>query len=306
MVSASPQARKAALEWRVRIDELRRRLDALYRQYDHRFVDPDPLEFPRRETEGPDREVVGLVASALAYGGVAQIKRSVAAVLRTLGSHPAEAVRTLDPKSLARTLEGFRHRFNDGRDVACLLLFARRILEEAGSIEAFFLRGMDPAHTDVGPAMVSFAERVLRLDHGGLYGEGPLPEDAGVRFFFPSPAQGSACKRLNLYLRWMARRDGVDLGVWRGVDPAKLVIPLDAHVFAIARRVGLTRYKSPGWAMAVDITRRLRRLDPADPVKYDFALHRMGLFRREGEIQSLRSEKKSGARRAKGRPSSRR
>jgi len=109
-----------------------------------------------------------------------------------------------------------------------------------------------------------------------------------VRFFFPSPEDGSACKRLNLYLRWMVRRDGVDLGVWRSVDPARLVIPLDAHVLTIARRTRLTRYRSPGWRMAVDITRTLRRLDPADPVKYDFAIHRMGLWKREAEIRSLR------------------
>jgi uncharacterized protein (TIGR02757 family) len=271
----------------VRIEELRRRLDALYLQYDYRFVNPDPLEFPRRETEGADREVVGLLASALAYGGVTQIKRSVGAVLEVLGPRPAEAIRGLDPQSLVYALDGFRHRFNDGRDVACLLLFMRGMLEEAGSIEAFFLRGLDPAQRDVGPAIVSFVERALRLDHAGLYGDGLLPSDAGVRFFFPSPLQGSACKRLNLYLRWMARKDSVDLGVWQGVNPAQLVIPLDAHVFTIARRVRLTRYKSPGWAMAVDITKRLRRLDPADPVKYDFAIHRMGLFRKEVEIRSL-------------------
>ena len=109
-----------------------------------------------------------------------------------------------------------------------------------------------------------------------------------MRFFFPSPEDGSACKRLNLYLRWMVRREGVDLGVWKSVDASRLVIPLDAHVLAIARRTRLTRYRSPGWRMAVDITRSLRRLDPADPVKYDFALHRMGLWKRESEIRSLR------------------
>jgi uncharacterized protein (TIGR02757 family) len=140
----------------------------------------------------------------------------------------------------------------------------------------------------VGPALTSFVERALALDHAGLYGRGPLPPDAGVRFFFPSPADGSACKRLNLYLRWMVRRGGVDLGVWRTVDPAQLVVPLDAHIFTIARRVRLTRYRSAGWPMAVDITRRLRQLDPRDPVKYDFALHRMGLFRRRAEVDALR------------------
>jgi len=159
---------------------------------------------------------------------------------------------------------------------------------EAGSVERFFLRGHVAGGPDVSEGLASFTERVLALDHGGLYPGRRLPAGAGVRFFFPSPRSGSACKRLNLYLRWMVRREGVDLGLWRGVDPAHLVIPLDAHIYTIARRVGLTRYRSPGWPMAADITRRLRRLDPRDPVKYDFAFHRIGLWKREAEIQSLR------------------
>jgi len=271
----------------MRIHELRRRLDALYRRYDHRFVDPDPLQLVRAQDGDEDREVVGLIASALAYGNVIQIKRSISAVLAALGERPARAVRRLDPRAAEERLRRFRHRFNDGRDVACLLFYVRQMLERDGSIEGFFARGLDPAAPDVGPALASFSARALALDHGGLYGRRGLPPRAGVRFFFPSPTDGSACKRLNLYLRWMARRDGVDLGIWRAVDPAGLVIPLDAHIYAIARRVRLTRYRSPGWPMAVDITRRLRRLDPADPVKYDFAFHRMGLFKRSEEIRGL-------------------
>jgi uncharacterized protein (TIGR02757 family) len=271
----------------MRIDELRRRLEALYLHYDHRFVDPDPLELVRAQDADEDREVAGLIASSLAYGNVLQIKRSISAVFSALGERPARAVRRLDPRAAARALRRFRHRFNDGRDVACLLFFIRQMLEQDGSIEGFFARGLEAGAPDVGPALASFSARALALDHGGLYGGRGLPAGAGVRFFFPSPADGSACKRLNLYLRWMARRDGVDLGVWRAVDPAGLVIPLDAHIYAIARRVRLTRYRSPGWPMAVDITRRLRRLDPADPVKYDFAFHRMGLFKKTDEIRGL-------------------
>ncbi len=271
----------------MRTDDLRRRLDELYLRYDHRFVDPDPLQFVRAQDRDEDREVAGLIASALAYGNVVQIKRSIAAVLGALGGRPARAVRRLDPREAARRLRRFRHRFNDGRDVAWLLFFMRQMLEQDGTIEAFFARGLAPGAADVGPALASFSARALALDHGGLYGRRALPAGAGVRFFFPSPAGGSACKRLNLYLRWMARRDGVDLGVWTAVDPAGLVIPLDAHIYAIARRVRLTRYRSPGWPMAVDITRRLRRLDPADPVKYDFAFHRMGLLKKADEIRTL-------------------
>ena len=266
---------------------LRQRLDELYLQYDHRFVDPDPLQFVRAQHTPEDREVVGLLSAALAYGNVRQIKRSIAAVVDWLGPHPAAAVDRLDPKWTARALVTFKHRFNTGRDVACLLFYMRQMRESAGSIDAFFARGHAPQSADVGAGLTAFVARVLTLDHGGLYGGRRLPKDAGVRFFLPSPSAGSACKRLNLYLRWMVRRDGVDLGVWRSVSPGQLVIPLDAHVFTIARRLRLTRYRSAGWAMAVDITRRLRALDPADPVKYDFAFHRMGLWKKEEELLSL-------------------
>lgn len=285
MVEAARPATGYALP--MRREDLRLRLEELYRQYDHRFVTPDPLEFVRAQATDADREVVGLLASGLAFGTVAQIKRSIATVLDVVGPCPADAVATLEPGETARRLRGFRHRWLDGRDVACLLLLARQMRESHGSIEAFFAEGLAPDAPDVGPALASFSARALALDHGGLYRGRRLPRDAGVRYFFPSPEAGSACKRLNLYLRWMARRDGVDLGVWRRPDPAQLVLPLDAHTFAIARRVRLTRYRSPGWAMALDVTRRLRKLDPADPVKYDFALHRMGLLKRRAEIRSL-------------------
>jgi uncharacterized protein (TIGR02757 family) len=271
----------------MRREDLRLRLEELYRQYDHRFVTPDPLEFVRAQGTDADREVVGLLAAGLAFGTVAQIKRSIATVLEVLGPRPAEAVAALDPREAAARLRNFRHRWLDGRDVACLLFLAKQMRASHGTVEAFFAEGLAPGDADVGPALASFSARALALDHGGLYRGRRLPKGAGVRYFFPSPEAGSACKRLNLYLRWMARRDGVDLGVWRRPDPAQLVLPLDAHTFAVARRIRLTRYRSPGWAMALDVTRRLRQLDPADPVKYDFAFHRMGLLRQRAQIRSL-------------------
>ena len=271
----------------MRVAELKRRLDELYVRYDHRFVDPDPLEFVRAQAGAADREVVGLVAAGLAFGTVVQIKRSIALVLAVLGPHPAEATDALPARDVARRLRGFRHRWLDGRDVACLLAFARQMRALSGSIEAFFGKGLSPDDADVGRALASFSARALALDDDGLYRGRHLPAGAGVRYFFPSPVQGSACKRLNLYLRWMVRREGVDLGVWSAPRPSQLVLPLDAHTHALARRLRLTRYRAPGWAMAVDVTNRLRRLDPEDPVKYDFALHRMGLWRREAEIRSL-------------------
>jgi uncharacterized protein (TIGR02757 family) len=268
-------------------DRLRTAMDRAYLEYDERYLDRDPLQFARAFTEPADREVVGFVAAALAYGNVVQIRRSIRVVLDALGPRPARALERFDAGRMARRLQGFKHRFNDGRDVACLLRFVARMRRQHGSIESFFAPGHAVDAPDVGAALTSFAARALAQDHGGLYGDGPLPARAGVRFFFSSPADGSACKRLNLFLRWMVRREGVDLGVWRAVEPRALVIPLDAHVHAIARRVRLTSYRSPGWAMALDITKRLRRLDPEDPVKYDFALFCMGLTRQDAQIRSL-------------------
>ena len=115
----------------VRRDLLRRKMDDLYRHYDHRFVDPDPLEFVRRQTSAADREVVGLIASSLAYGNVRQIKRSIGRVLEALGDGAAAAIDRLEPRAMARRLAKFKHRFNDGRDVACLLFFIRQMRDAA-------------------------------------------------------------------------------------------------------------------------------------------------------------------------------
>jgi uncharacterized protein (TIGR02757 family) len=269
--------------------DLKQRLDDLYLHYDHRFVDPDPLQFVRAQGASADREVVGLLASALAFGNVKAIKASIGRVLAALGPEaPAEALRVLDPLDLARRLVDFKHRWISGRDVACLLHFAGQMLRAQGTIEAFFAIGHRVSAPDVGEALASFSARALLLDHGGLYRGKRVPAGAGVRFLLPSPAQGSACKRMNLYLRWMVRRDSVDLGLWSAVKPGALVIPVDVHIYNVARRARLTRYKTPGWAMARDLTARLRRFDPDDPVKYDFAFHRMGLFGKDDEIRSLR------------------
>jgi uncharacterized protein (TIGR02757 family) len=145
------------------------------------------------------------------------------------------------------------------------------------------------ADVDVGPALDRFSRRALALDISEAYGR--VPNRPGVCYFFPRPSAGSACKRLNLFLRWMVRRDEVDLGVWRVVTPAKLIVPLDTHVIRLSRCLRLTGNTSPGWKMASDITASLRRLDPEDPIRFDFALCHVGMMnacgfgRRQGDAQ---------------------
>jgi uncharacterized protein (TIGR02757 family) len=192
----------------------------------------------------------------------------------------------MDAGRVLAALHGFKHRFNDAVDAACLLVYIREMRRAAGSIEAFFVQGS--ADRDLKTLLTTFVRRTLALPRDDLYHEGPLPKGAGVRFFFPSPEDGSACKRLCLYLRWMARSDSVDPGSWTRLPRSSLLIPLDAHIITIGKRAKFTRRGSPGWKMAEDITATLRACDPADPVKYDFALHRMGLFKREADIDALR------------------
>lgn len=261
--------------------ELKSHLDRLYETFDLEFLATDPLEFVHRYRGDEDREVVGLVSSALAYGRVAGIKRSLERVFSVMGPSPRGFVDALTPAKGLRLLNGFTHRFNDGRDVTALLLMARRMIERSGSIGEFFLEGYDPAEKNVKGAIESFTSRALALDTGGVYGRGVLPGDAGVRFFLPAPSGGSACKRLCLYLRWMVRPDdGLDFGIWTGVSPSKLVIPLDTHIARIARNIGLTSRTTPGWRMAEEITDALAELDPDDPTRYDFSLCRLGILDR--------------------------
>ena len=250
-------------------------LDRLYRTFDHPESAVDPVHLVRRYPASEDREVVGFCAAGLAFGRVAAVLESIEAVLAVLGPRPAAFVRRFDPARDADALRPFVHRWIRGADVIALLWILKRMLAASGSIERFFLEGDDSAAPDVGPGLDRFGARALGVDVAPVYGGAPRRR---VAWFFPRPAGGSACKRLNLFLRWMVRRDAVDLGTWSGLPASRLVVPLDTHVIRVGRCLRLTRYRSPGWAMAREITDSLRRLDPGDPVRYDFSLCHLGMM----------------------------
>jgi len=256
--------------------KLKETLDTLYRRYHREFIPTDPLQFVYRYDSAEDREVVALLASALAYGNVKQIFGSLERLLPLLGPSPAEFVRNFDPERDVEPLVSFRHRFNDGRDIACLLYFLQQAYQRYPTLEDLFLDGYS---SRMAEDLTQFVGRLSALDAGPLYGARKLPRNAGVWFFLCAPKGGSACKRLCLFLRWMVRRDdGVDLGQWTRVSPADLVYPVDTHIATICRYLGLTARRTPSWKMAEDITERLRRLAPEDPVRYDFALTRLGIL----------------------------
>ena len=264
-------------------------LDSLYHDYNREDSAADPVHLVRPFAAAADREIAGFCAAALAFGRVASVINSIETLLRIMGPHPAAYVRTFEPRGAHPELRAMVHRWTKGVDLAALIWMLRQMLERSGTIEKFFVEGLEADAVDIGPALDSFSRRALALDMRQVYGR--VPKRAGVCYFFPRPSAGSACKRLNLYLRWMVRHDEVDLGVWRSVPRSKLIVPLDTHVIRLSHCLRLTRYSSPGWKMAADITASLRRLDPADPVRFDFSLCHVGMMnacgfgRKQGDSQ---------------------
>jgi uncharacterized protein (TIGR02757 family) len=252
-------------------------LDRLYTSFNYADSATDPIQIVRRFDRADDREVVAFCAAALAFGRVTSVLQSIERVLAVMGRQPARYVRAFDPRREARKFEPIVHRWIRGVDLVALVWLMKQMTDEAETIEGFFLEGHASDAEDVGPALDSFSRRALALDLTAAYGR-RIPKRAGVSYFFPRPSAGSACKRLNLFLRWMVRRDSLDLGVWTRVSPAQLVVPLDTHVIRVGRCLRLTDYTSPGWRMAQDITASLRRLDPSDPVRYDFSLCHLGMM----------------------------
>lgn len=261
------------------METLKSHLERLYATYNHSFLKSDPLWFVHRFKDNRDREICGLIASGLAYGNVEGIKRSIERVLGIMGWEPFAFTARFNPARHKKAFLNFKHRFTSGEDIMCLLYFARQMVDGCGSIGGFFMRGYSPEDENVKNPLSSFSERALSLDSGRIYGAKKLPLRAGVRFLFPSPANGSPCKRLNLYLRWMVRKDSLDFGIWKGIGPDKLVIPLDTHVARISKYIGLTERRTADWKMAEEITENLKRLDPGDPVRYDFSISRLGIVK---------------------------
>jgi len=273
----------------VPASSMRGALDELYESYNREDSASDPVHRVRPFAQPADREIAGFCAAALAFGRVASVLNSIDTLLAIMGPSPSAFVHSFEPDAPHPELRRMVHRWTRGPDLVALVWVLRQILDRSGSLESFFVEGLADDAADVSAALDSFSTRALALDLKRAYGR--VPRRPGVCYFFPRPSAGSACKRLNLFLRWMVRRDEVDLGVWTRVPRAKLIVPLDTHVIRLGRCLRLTRYTSPGWKMAADITAALRRLDPVDPVRFDFSICHVGMMnacgfgRRQGDSQ---------------------
>lgn len=251
-------------------------LDTLYASFNHPDSAFDPIQVVRRYDRVDDREVIAFVAAGLAFGRVASVVQSIEAVCRVLGPSPAAFVRKFDPRRDGEPLRPLVHRWTRGDDFVALIWILQRLIDEHGSLERCLAPGVDPTAEDVEPALERLGSLAREIDLRPAYGR--AKKHAGVYYFFARPSTGSACKRLNLFLRWMVRRDAVDPGGWSAISARQLVVPLDTHTIRTGRCLRLTSRRTPGWKMATDITKALRAFDPNDPVRYDFALCHLSMM----------------------------
>ena len=237
------------------------------------WIAKDPVFFVRRFADPRDQEIAGLIAAALAYGRIGSIMPSVERVLAAMDGQPYRFVTECDPECEAERFAACTHRFHTPRSVVVTLAVVRRALEQHGSLRALFLKRYSEHDEDTRPALTAFVNE-LRGFADELEGAADV---YGLRHFLASPADGSACKRLNLYLRWMVRSGPPDVCAWPEVSPAKLLIPVDVHVARIAKRLGWTTRAAADMRMSVEITNVLRRADSADPIRFDFVLSHLGM-----------------------------
>ena len=251
------------------------RFEMLYRRLNRReFVHPDPLEFLYEYKNREDREIVGLVASALAYGKVASILKNVSYLLKILGPEPYEFLLAHSQKSLQHALKGFVHRFADSEKTAAFLIGARKAMAEYGSLGECFMHGQEKSDVRIFSGLCFLAETIGKF----------CPSCPG--HLVPMPRKRSACKRFNLYFRWMVRCDDVDPGGWDERLQPKLIVPLDAHMRRIGFALGFTERKSADMKTALEITEAFKKMRPDDPVRYDFALTRLGI-RSDMDLESF-------------------
>jgi len=240
-------------------------LEATYHRYHtEAHLRHDPLGIVRRYRDRADLEVAGIIASSFAFGRVDTFLPKIEALLARLGPSPAHTLRTATAAHATHIAEGLRHRFVGPKELAAFLRVLTTMLCNDQGLRPAFDQGYQPTKR---------VEDGLRTLSIRLRGSG----DCG--FLVPAFEAGSAMKRLNLFLRWMVRNDGLDLGVWQDIPPARLLFPLDVHVFWIAQKLGLlgrTR-GAPRLKDAVALRDALARIDPVDPVRFDFALSHLGI-----------------------------
>lgn len=249
---------------------LKQKLDQYYKVFDKSQLMPDPLQFPHLFKDYRDIEVMAFIASVFAYGNVKQIINSLNRFLAIADNRPYKFIQDF---TTANSISSkFIHRFYASKDILHLFILLHFAYNKFGSLKKLFLSGYQETDPNTKNSITNFSNYFLKK---ATEKSGSL--SSGLKFMFPLPEKGSACKRMNLFLRWMVRKDELDFGLWKEIPTSKLIIPVDTHIARICKRLKLTKRKNVSWKMAEEITENLKKFDPDDPVKYDFAICHIGI-----------------------------
>jgi len=238
------------------------------------FIKDDPICIPHLFTKKQDIEIAGLFAALFAWGNRTTIINKSKELMGRMDNAPHEFILQHEEKHLKKII-GFRHRTFNDTDLLYFIEFLKKHYSSFPSLETAFTNQLKKEDIDIEQALNGFYTYFFSL------------EDAPTRTrkHIASPEKNSSCKRLNMFLRWMVRKDkqGVDFGIWENISPAQLICPIDVHVARVAKRLSLLERKPVDWQAAQELTAYLRTLDPLDPVKYDFALFGLGVGKVSGE-----------------------
>ncbi len=250
---------------------LKQKLDYHYKYFDKSQISPDPLQFLHRYKNYYDIEIAGILSSVFAYGSVKQIINTLEKVHHIMNNEPYDFIMNFNEQKSTRAFENIRHRFYTTDDISKLFSALNTIYKNYGSLKYLFLLYYFEKENNLKEALSLFSQHILKI----ISCENSI--SSGLKFMFPDPGKGSACKRMNLFLRWMVREDELDFGLWKEISTSQLIIPVDTHVARICKELKLTKRKNVSWQMAEEITENLKKFDPRDPVKYDFAICHIGM-----------------------------
>ena len=246
--------------------ELRKYFDSIYLKWNQKeYIYTDPLTTLFNYNSNSDIEIIGLISSSLAYGRVSQILKAIKIVSDQMGSFPTLYLKSQTSSDIINDFKDFKYRFTKGKDISNLLIGIKYAIQEYDSLENLFLSNYNKGK-DITIAMETFVQKLLDYSQ------------SNSNYLIPKPSKGSACKRLSLYIRWMVRKDEIDLGIWSKISQKDILIPLDTHMFNISKKFGFTNRKSADLKTVIEITENFRKINKEDPIKYDFSLTRFGIM----------------------------
>ena len=247
-------------------------LDNLVKKYETEdFIKSDPIQFPHLFEKETDIEISAFVSALLSYGRRDKLIENIQKIHSLTDFEPEQFVLNFDYKKDAKIFNGLKYRFNCGNDYTLLFLMLKETLLDYGSLKNLFVQEYKKADDRIHPAISKVTEEMRKF----------LPKDEfclnGINYLLTAPEKGGACKRLNMFLRWMVRKGPVDFGLWKEINTSELIIPLDTHVAKSSRKLKLTQRKTDDCKTAFEIPNALKKFDAHDPVKYDLALFGMGV-----------------------------